>query len=163
MYVANMDEDSIVAGNKYSEVVKNIGIKKNINVVFISAKIESELISITEEQEKKELMKSLNINNSGLEQFIIEGFKLLNLITFFTSGEKESRAWTIPKDMFAPQAARKIHTDFERGFIAAEVISYNNMVESGGERIAKNNGKIRTEGKDYIVQDGDVILFRFNV
>ena len=108
-------------------------------------------------------MQSLSIKNSSLDQFISIGFKLLNLITYFTSGEKETKAWTILKESEAPNAAGKIHSDFEKGFIAAEVINYEKLVELGGEKNAKISGKIRTEGKDYIVKDGDVILFRFNV
>ena len=108
-------------------------------------------------------MLDLKIKDSGLNKFIKEGFKLLNLMTFFTSGERESKAWTIPINTSAPKAASKIHTDFEKGFIAAEVISYSSLITAGGEKNAKNKGLIRTEGKDYIVQDGDVVLFRFNV
>ena len=108
-------------------------------------------------------MNSLDINQSSLEQFISSGFRLLNLITFFTSGEKETKAWTIKKDSLAPDAAGKIHSDFQKGFIAAEIISYAKLIELGGEKKAKLSGSIRTEGKDYIVKDGDVILFRFNV
>ena len=116
-----------------------------------------------DEMEKKELMQSLSIENSSLDQFISIGFNLLNLITYFTSGEKETKAWTILKDSEAPKAAGVIHSDFEKGFIAAEVINYKKLLELGSEKNAKFSGKIRTEGKDYIVKDGDVILFRFNV
>ena len=108
-------------------------------------------------------MQSLNINKSSLDQFIASGFKLLNLITFFTSGEKETKAWTLKKNSYAPEAAGKIHTDFQKGFIAAEVISCIKLLELGGEKKAKLSGGIKTEGKDYIVQDGDVIFFKFNV
>ena len=108
-------------------------------------------------------MQSLQIKSSGLEKFISQGFSLLNLITFFTSGEKETKAWTIIKDTAAPKAAGKIHSDIERGFISAEVIDYKNLVILGGEKKAKVSGKIRTEGKEYIIKDGDVVLFRFNV
>ena len=118
---------------------------------------------IKNEDEKKELMNSLNIKHSSLDQFILLGFKLLNLITFFTSGEKETKAWTIIKESLAPDAAGKIHSDFKRGFIAAEVIDSATLLKLGGEKNAKLSGKIRTEGKEYIVMDGDVILFRFNV
>ena len=118
---------------------------------------------IKEEEQKKELMQSLSIKNSSLDQFISIGFGLLNLITYFTSGEKETKAWTILKDSEAPKAAGVIHSDFEKGFIAAEVINYKKLLELGSEKNAKFSGKIRTEGKDYIVKDGDVILFRFNV
>ena len=163
MYVGNIDENSIMHGNNYSEIIKEIGKKKKTSVVFVSAKIESELNSITNSEEKLDLMKSLNIYSSGLDKFIIEGFKLLNLITFFTSGEKESKAWTIPNQTLAPKAASVIHSDFERGFISAEVTNSSDLIECGGNKEAKSNGMVRTEGKDYIIQDGDVILFRFNV
>ena len=163
MYVANLDENSIQKGNEYSKSLILIAKEKNIPVVSISAKIEEELSEIKDKDEKKELMNSLNIKFSSLDQFILLGFKLLNLITFFTSGEKETKAWTIIKESFAPDAAGKIHSDFKRGFIAAEVIDCNTLLKLGGERNAKLSGKIRTEGKEYTVIDGDVILFRFNV
>ena len=108
-------------------------------------------------------MKSLGIQSSGLNTFITEGFKLLNLITFFTSGPKESKAWTIPNGASAPDAAGTIHTDFKKGFIAAEVVSCKDLINAGGDINAKNLGLIKTQGKEYIIKDGDVILFRFNV
>ena len=163
MYVANLDENSIKQGNIYYERLIKLSKIKNIPLVNISAKIEEELSSIIDLKEKKELMKSMDINQSSLDQFISSGFKLLNLVTFFTSGAKETKAWTIKKESYAPDAAGKIHTDFKKGFIAADVISYNKLLELGGEKEAKLSGNIRTEGKDYIVQDGDVILFKFNV
>ena len=162
MYVANLDEYSIQKGNEYSKVLLSTAKQKEIPVVSISAKIE-ELSEIKNEDEKKELMNSLNIKHSSLDQFILLGFKLLNLITFFTSGEKETKAWTIIKESLVPDAAGKIHSDFKRGFIAAEVIDSDTLLKLGGEKNAKLSGKIRTEGKEYIVMDGDVILFRFNV
>ena len=163
MYVANLDEDSINSGNLFSSDLTSYAKKKNIELVTISAKIEEELSAIKDAGERKELMESLHIKNSSLDQFISLGFNLLNLITFFTSGEKETRAWTILKDSESPKAAGAIHSDFEKGFIASEVINYKELVELGGEKNAKLSGKIRTEGKEYIVKDGDVILFRFNV
>ena len=163
MYVANLDEISISTGNLYSKKLLHHSQKNKIPMVSISAKIEEELSAIKDNNEKNELMLSLQIKESGLSQFITQGFKLLNLITFFTSGEKETRAWTLVKDSYAPNAARTIHTDFEKGFIAAEVINYTTLIECDGEKNAKLSGKIRTEGKDYVVMDGDVILFRFNV
>ena len=163
MYVVNLDEASLIAGNSFSNKLVLLSKKKKIPIVIISAKIEEELSAIKDEEEKKELMQSLNINKSSLDQFISSGFKLLNLITFFTSGEKETKAWTLKKNSYAPEAAGKIHTDFQKGFIAAEVISYPKLLELGGEKKAKLSGGIKTEGKDYIVQDGDVILFKFNV
>ncbi len=163
MYVANLDENSIKSGNIYNKNLKDLSKLKKIPLVNISAKIEEELSSIKDIKEKKELMKSMDINQSGLDQFISSGFKLLNLVTFFTSGEKETKAWTLKKQSCAPDAAGKIHTDFKKGFIAADVISYDKLLKLGGEKEAKLSGSIRTEGKDYIVQDGDVILFKFNV
>lgn len=163
MYVANLDENSIKSGNTYNQKLINLSKTKKIPLVNISAKIEEELSSIKDIKEKNEIMQSMDINLSGLDQFISSGFKLLNLITFFTSGEKETRAWTLKKDSNAPDAAGKIHTDFKRGFIAADVIHCDKLLNLGGEKQAKLSGNIRTEGKDYIVQDGDVILFKFNV
>ena len=163
MYVANLDEKSIKSGNIYNQKLKDLSRIKKIPLVNISAKIEEELSSIKDIKEKKELMKSMDIDQSGLDQFISSGFKLLNLVTFFTSGEKETKAWTLKKESYAPDAAGKIHTDFKKGFIAADVISYDKLLKLGGEKKAKLSGNIRTEGKDYIVQDGDVILFKFNV
>ncbi len=163
MYVANVDEYAIKSGNEFSSELILHAEKRDIPIVKISAKIEEELSEIKDEDEKYQLMKSLEITKSSLDQFIKSGFKLLDLITFFTSGEKETKAWTIVKNTIAPEAAGKIHTDFQKGFIAAEVINYKQLVELGGEKNARNSGKIRTEGKDYIVEDGDVILFRFNV
>ena len=163
MYVANLDEKSIKSGNIYNQKLKDLSKIKKIPLVNISAKIEEELSSIKDIKEKKELMKSMDIDQSGLDQFISSGFKLLNLVTFFTSGEKETKAWTLKKESYAPDAAGKIHTDFKRGFIAADVISCDKLLKLGGEKEAKLSGNIRTEGKDYIVQDGDVILFKFNI
>ncbi len=163
MYVANVDEESIEEGNNLSTLVKNYASKKNISFVKISSKIEEELSSFEDKKEKAALMKSLGIVQSGLDTFISKGFKLLNLITFFTSGPKESKAWTIPMGSNAPHAAGVIHTDFKKGFIAAEVINYKDLINSGGDVNAKNMGLIKTQGKDYKVRDGDVILFRFNV
>ena len=163
MYVANLDENSIRSGNIYNQKLKDLSKIKKIPLVNISAKIEEELSSIKDIKEKKELMKSMDIDQSGLDQFISSGFKLLNLVTFFTSGEKETKAWTLKKESYAPDAAGKIHTDFKKGFIAADVISYDKLLKLGGEKEAKLSGNIRTEGKNYVVQDGDVILFKFNV
>ena len=163
MYVCNLDEKDLEGGNIYSRSIDKLGYERNVSVVKTSAKLEAELSSITNKIEKKEFMESMNIKKSGLDKFISEGFKLLNLITFFTSGEKESKAWTIKNETLAPKAAGSIHTDFERGFIAADVINYEELVNAGGEKEAKNKGLLRTEGKDYVVKDGDVMLFRFNV
>ena len=163
MYVANLDEISINSENIYNKKLIELSKIKNIPLVSISAKIEEELSSIKAIKEKKELMHSMNIHKSSLDQFISSGFKLLNLVTFFTSGEKETKAWTVKKESYAPDAAGKIHTDFKKGFIAADVINCDKLINIGGEKKAKLSGNIRTEGKEYIVQDGDVILFKFNV
>ena len=163
MYVANLDEHSINSVNSYNEKLIELSKIKNIPLVSISAKIEEELSSIKDIKEKKELMESMNINKSSLDKFISSGFKLLNLVTFFTSGEKETKAWTVEKESYAPDAAGKIHTDFKKGFIAADVINCDKLISIGGEKEAKLSGNIRTEGKEYIVKDGDVILFKFNV
>ena len=163
MYVANVDENSIETGNNFSMLVEEFSRKKNVNFVKISSKIEEELSSFDVQKEKEALMKSLGILSSGLNTFITEGFKLLNLITFFTSGPKESKAWTVPNGANAPDAAGTIHTDFKKGFIAAEVVSYKDLINAGGNINAKNLGLIKTQGKEYIIKDGDVILFRFNV
>ncbi len=163
MYVANVDEDSIDKGNSFSKLVEGFSGKKNVNYVKISSKIEEELSSFDDQKEKEALMESLGIISSGLDTFITAGFELLNLITFFTTGPKESKAWTIPIGSSAPDAAGTIHSDFKKGFIAAEVINYKDLINAGGEANAKNLGLVKTQGKEYIIKDGDVVLFRFNV
>jgi ribosome-binding ATPase YchF (GTP1/OBG family) len=130
------------------------------NTINISAKIEAEIAELTPEEAKKYLQE-LGLKQSGLDQLITSSYKLLNLITFFTSGPKETRAWTVPAGAKAPQAAGKIHTDFEKGFIRAEVINWQDFVHSGGEVKAKEKGLMHLEGKEYVVQDGDTIYFRF--
>ncbi len=147
--------------------VAESGLKKEIDLdlnpkVIISAKVESELVELNTE-EQIEYLKELGLNESGLEKLIKESYKLLGLITFFTAGEKEVRAWTIHINTKAPQAAGEIHTDFEKGFIKAEVIAYNDFVQYGSEAAARDAGRLRIEGKEYIVKDGDVMHFRFNV
>ncbi len=163
MYVSNVNDDVLEEGDDFSKSVDNFALKKGLKSIRISSKIEEELSSFDDIEEKENLMKSLGIKKSGLDLFIAEGFKLLDLITFFTSGIKESKAWTIPKGALAPAAAGTIHSDFQKGFIAAEVVNYNDLIKSGGNVEAKNMGFVKTQGKEYIVQDGDVILFRFNV
>ncbi len=164
MYVANVSEDQLkdvenVEGvKKLREYAKEHGSK----VIPLCVKIEEELAALSEEEEK-EMLELYGISESGLDKLITESYDLLGLISFLTSGEDECRAWTIKKGTKAPQAAGKIHTDFERGFIKAEVISYEELMECGSTAKAKEKGLVRIEGKDYVVQDGDVILFRFNV
>ena len=163
MYVSNVNDEALEKGNSFSNTVDSYATDRGIKNVRISSKIEEELSSFEDINEKESLMESLGIEKSGLNVFINEGFKLLDLITFFTSGEKESKAWAIPKGFAAPDAAGVIHTDFKKGFIAAEVINYLDLLKAGGNLDAKNLGLVKTQGKEYIVRDGDVILFRFNV
>ena len=163
MYVSNVNDEALEKGNNLSNLVDSYASDRGIKNVKISSKIEEELSTFEDIKEKESLMESLGIKKSGLNIFINEGFKLLDLITFFTSGEKESKAWAIPKGFTAPDAAGVIHSDFKKGFIAAEVINYLDLLKAGGNLDAKNMGLIKTQGKEYIVQDGDVILFRFNV
>ncbi|OGT25671.1 MAG: redox-regulated ATPase YchF [Gammaproteobacteria bacterium RIFCSPLOWO2_02_FULL_42_14] len=161
LYVANVDEAGL-NGNHYFNLVKELSEKENAKIVSICAEFEAQLIDLPE-SEKKEFMDSVGIKEPGLHQLIHAGYALLGLQTYFTVGPKEARAWTIEKGATAPQAAGVIHTDFERGFIKAEVIAYDDYVKYNGEAGAKEAGKWRQEGKEYIVKDGDVILFRFNV
>lgn len=161
MYIANVDEDGF-DNNPHLQAVEAIAEKENAAVVAICNKIEAEIAEL-DTDDKAEFLAELGMEEPGLDRVIRAGYGLLNLQTYFTAGVKEVRAWTIPIDATAPQAAAKIHTDFEKGFIRAEVIGYNDFVALGGEQGAKNAGKWRLEGKDYIVQDGDVMHFRFNV
>ena len=159
LYVCNVDEGSIQNGNKYTEQVKNS--LNTENTLVISADIENQINQLNND-EKENFMKVMGIKTTGLNNLINKGYKLLELNTFFTSGPEESRAWTIEKDSLAPVAAGKIHTDFEKGFIRAETVSYNDFLDSEGWVNSKNNGKMRLEGKDYIVKDGDILNIRFN-
>lgn len=161
MYVANVNEDGF-DNNPYLDEVKAIAAQENAVVVAVCAAIESELSELDDE-ERDEFMEDLGLEEPGLNRVIRAGYNLLTLQTYFTAGVKEVRAWTYPDGSTAPQAAGKIHTDFEKGFIRAEVVGYDDYVENNGEQGAKDAGKWRLEGKDYIVKDGDVIHFRFNV
>ena len=163
LFVANVDEDSTVNGNDYSKKLYDLGLFKGISTITMSAKLESEISEISDINERKEFLNALNLEQSGLEKLTKAGYDLLKLITYFTAGPKEVRAWTIKKGTIAKDAAGKIHNDFSKGFIAAETITYNDYIESGGEKKARENGNIRSEGKEYIVVDGDIIVFRFNV
>ena len=159
LYVCNVDEKSIKAGNNYTKsFISKYGEK---NTIMISADIENQINQL-EGDEKKNYMEMINLNETGLNILIKKGYELLKLKTFFTSGPEESRAWTIPKNCTAPKAAGTIHTDFEKGFIRSETVSYNDFIENNGWVNSKTNGKMRLEGKDYIVKDGDVLNFRFN-
>lgn len=161
LYIANVAEEGF-ANNPWLEKVREIAASENAEVVPICNKIESEIAEL-EDYEKAEFLEELGLEEAGLNRVIRAGYGLLGLQTFFTAGVKEVRAWTIPIGSTAPQAAGKIHTDFEKGFIRAEVISFTDFVNLGGEQSAKDAGKWRLEGKDYLVKDGDVIHFRFNV
>ena len=159
LYVCNVDEKSIKAGNNYTKsFISKYGKK---NTIMISADIENQINQL-ESEEKKNYMKMINLKETGLNILIKKGYELLNLNTFFTSGPEESRAWTILKNCTAPKAAGTIHTDFEKGFIRSETVSYHDFIENNGWVNSKINGKMRLEGKDYIVKDGDVLNFRFN-
>lgn len=163
IYVANIGEDDLgKEDNGYVKKVKEYAQKENAKVITLCAKIEEELISLSPD-ERPLFKEELGIKESGLEKLVSASYDLLGLMSFLTAGEKEVRAWTIKKGTKAPGAAGKIHSDFEKGFIKAEVVSYNDLIECGNFVKAKEKGKVRIEGKDYVVQDGDVILFRFNV
>lgn len=163
LYICNVNEGDVVSGNKYTELVIERAAKSNTPVVIISANIEAEIALLQDHNDKIEFLQSMGLEETGLSRIIKSGYNLLGLITYFTIGPKEARAWTITTKTKAPAAAGVIHTDFERGFICAETVAWNDYVELGGEANAKNAGKLRLEGKEYIVNDGDVMHFRFNV
>jgi len=163
VYVCNVSESDLKLKNEYCVAVEAFASKKSIQVLIVSAKIEAEISSLESEEDQKFFMDNLGLNETGLNKIIHAGYSLLNLYTFFTIGPKEARAWTVKKGANAPMAAGVIHTDFERGFIRAEVIGYDDYIKYNGEQGAKEHGKLRVEGKDYIMQDGDVVHFRFNV
>lgn len=162
IYACNIAEKDIGKKNAYVEQVEKIALEENAETITLCARTEEELLSLNEE-ERAMFMEELGIKESGLNQLVEKGYKLLGLISYLTAGEKETRAWTIKKGTKAPQAAGKIHTDFEKGFIRAEVVDWQTLLECGNYTKAKEKGKVRSEGKDYVVQDGDVVLFRFNV
>ena len=162
LYVANVDEASAATGNKHSEAVAKLAAAEGAGFVVISAAIEAEIAQLPD-AEQKEFLETLGLKEPGLDRLIRAGYALLGLITYFTVGPKETRAWTIPDGARAPQAAGVIHTDFEKGFIRAQTIAFDDYVRLKGEQGAKDAGKARDEGKDYVVADGDVLLFKFNV
>ena len=162
IYATNVAEDDLATGNDWVEQVRNIAAAENAQVVVISAQVEAELIELPQE-ERVDFLESLGVTEGGLQSLIKATYELLGLRTFLTTGPKETRAWTIRAGMSAPQAAGVIHTDFERGFIRAETVAYHDLVTLGSMTGAKEKGLVRSEGKDYIVQEGDVMLFRFNV
>lgn len=163
LYVCNVTEEDAAEGNEKSRKVQERAQEQAAQSVVICASIESEIAQLDTEEEKAEFLETMGLNEPGLNRIIRAGYQLLKLQTYFTAGPKETRAWTIPVGAKAPQAAGVIHTDFEKGFIKAETIAFDDYISCNGEQGAKDNGKMRQEGKEYIVQDGDVILFRFNV
>lgn len=162
LYVCNVDEGSAATGNALSAKVMEMAAKKKSPCVVVSARIEAEISMLGSEEEKKEFLSSLNLSETGLSRIIKAGYELLDLSTYFTVGPKEARAWTITRGTAAPAAAGVIHTDFEKGFIRAETIAYDDYITYKGETGAKEAGKFRLEGKEYRVKDGDVLHFRFN-
>jgi GTP-binding protein YchF len=162
IYAANVSEEDLAKGNSFVDKVRAIAAKEGAQVIVISAQVEAELVELSEE-DRAEFLQSLGVESGGLQALIKATYDLLGLQTYFTTGPKETRAWTIIKGMTAPQAAGVIHSDFERGFIRAETVAYKDLVENGSMNAAKEKGLVRSEGRDYIVQEGDVMLFRFNV
>lgn len=164
LYVANVAESEVAdtSSNEYVQTLKKYAAEEGSEVITVSAKMESDIAELPEE-EAKEFLEMAGLQETGLDRLIKAGFKLLGLMTFLTAGEIESRAWTIKLNTKAPQAAGKIHTDFERGFIRAEIVSYKDLVECGSKAAAREKGLVRLEGKEYVMQDGDVVEFRFNV
>ena len=162
LYVCNVNEEDAATGNALTEKVAERAKKENAGMVIISASIEQEIAQLAAD-EQKEFLDSLGLTEPGLNVVIRAAYDLVNLITYFTTGPKETRAWTVRRNAKAPEAAGVIHNDFERGFIRAETIAFNDFITLGGEQACKESGKMRSEGKEYVVQDGDILLFRFNV
>jgi len=163
LYVANVDEASMLSGNKYSDAISKVAAEEGAQVIIMNNNIEAQITELESEEDKELFFSEYGLTEPGLNRLIRAAYQLLNLITYFTAGVQEVRAWTIHKGWKAPQAAGVIHTDFEKGFIKAEVIGYDDYITLGGELPAKEKGKLRIEGKEYIVSDGDVMHFRFNV
>ena len=162
LYVCNVSEDDAVDGNELTKKVATMAAEKGAGTVIVSAAIEAEIAQLDSKEDQTELLESMGLEEPGLNKIIRAGYKLLGLQNYFTAGPNEARAWTISVGDKDPQAAGKIHSDFERGFIRAETIAYDDYVNCNGEQGAKESGKMRQEGKDYVVQDGDIILFRHN-
>ncbi|HEY9653421.1 MAG TPA: redox-regulated ATPase YchF [Coleofasciculaceae cyanobacterium] len=162
IYAANVSEDDLATGNEWVEQVRQVAVTDNAQVVIVSAQVESELVELSEE-ERVDFLASLGVEEGGLKSLIRATYELLGLRTFLTTGPKETRAWTIQAGMKAPQAAGAIHTDFERGFIRAETIAYKDYITAGSKAAARDKGLLRSEGKEYVVQEGDVMEFLFNV
>ena len=163
LYICNVDEGSVVSGNEYVEKVKAMAAAEGAGALVIGAAIEADIAQLDSYEDRQVFLEDLGLKEPGVNKLIKAAYDLLQLRTYFTAGEKEVRAWTIHAGMKAPQAAGVIHTDFEKGFIRAEVINYDNFVEFGSEQGAREAGKLAVEGKEYVVQDGDVMHFRFNV
>jgi len=163
LYVCNVDEESVVTGNDYVVRVKEMANAENAKVITIGAAIEADIAELDDFEERQMFLQDIGLEEPGVAVLIRTAYELLNLQTYFTAGVKEVRAWTIKKGATAPQAAGVIHTDFEKGFIRAEVMAYNDFVELGSEQAVKDAGKLSVEGKEYIVKDGDIMHFRFNV
>jgi GTP-binding protein YchF len=163
LYVANVDEASMHSGNKYSAKLVEVAKEENAQVIVMTNAIEAQIAEFENPEDKQMFMEEYKMNEPALDRLIHSAYKLLNLSTYFTAGVQEVRAWTIHKGWKAPQAASVIHTDFEKGFIKAEVIAYNDFLQYKSEAACRENGKLRIEGKEYVVQDGDVMHFRFNV
>ena len=163
LYVCNVDEGSVIKGNKYVEMVKEAVKGEDAETLVIAAGIEAEIAQLDSYEDRMVFLEELGLHEAGVVKLIKAAYRLLNLYTYFTAGVKEVRAWTITKGMTAPQSAGVIHTDFEKGFIRAEVIKYNDFVSLGSEQACKEAGKLAVEGKEYVVADGDVMHFRFNV
>jgi hypothetical protein len=163
MYVCNVDEGSVVNGNKYVDQVKEAVKGEDAEVLIIGAEIEADIAELDEYEERRMFLEEIGLNEPGVAKLIRTAYTLLRLDTYFTAGVKEVRAWTVHHGSTAPEAAGVIHTDFQKGFIRAEVIAYDDFVNLGSEAAVKEAGKMRVEGKEYIVHDGDVMHFRFNV
>jgi GTP-binding protein YchF len=163
LYVCNVSEEDAIHGNELCQKVALKAKEEGANVVVISSKIESEISTLSNLEEKKDFLESIGLKEAGLDKVIKASYDLLSLKSFFTIGPKEAHAWTFKSGMLAPQAAGVIHTDFEQGFIRAEIIGYNDYINCGSEAKAKEMGKMRLEGKEYVMQDGDIVHFRFNV
>lgn len=163
LYICNVDEESAATGNAHTATVAEMAARTGAAAVIVSAEIEAEVAQLDDPEERAEFLEGLGLDETGLSRVIRAGYELLHLITFFTVGPKETRAWTVAQGATAPEAAGRIHTDFQKGFIRAETIAYADYIAQGGEQGAKEAGRMRQEGRDYIAKDGDVMLFRFNV
>ena len=163
MYVCNVDEKSVLEGNNHVKALKSSILNENSEILILGAAIESDITELSNFEERKMFLDDLGLDEPGVSKLIKKAYSLLNLQTYFTAGEKEVKAWTIKKGMTAPEAAGVIHTDFQKGFIKAEVIKYNDFIKFGSENAVKEAGKLMVQGKEYILNDGDIMHFRFNI